>query len=207
MLRNDIFQYLGCDPGDQVARELAKVRVIPAMQRALATGLQTKLVEATAEQVSLRDRHEKLDRFRVANSARLAGARSAAMRAVADVEAHRRETTRVGEMLESARKTRAAREREVAELDALIQQVDPVSVPASIDPLASMRNLLQERLDEIDAPILLDNAFVSLEADERIEMLSWLTERATRTQVVYIGDSSDLAEWSATADRVTVGRI
>jgi hypothetical protein len=207
MLRADITQYLGRDVGDNAARELTKVRVIPAMQKALATSVHTRLREASTEKEALHERYEKLDRFRVANSARMAGARSAAMRAVADVEAHRRETARVVETLESAKATRIAREQDLVAVDAQLDQIPPSDIVGSENPLDRVRSMVLARLDPVDAPVLFDNTFAGLEAIDRWEMMTWLNEQAAGKQIVYIGEGSDLSDWAANVERVTVGRF
>jgi hypothetical protein len=208
MLRHDVSQYLGRDPGDAVARELAKVRVIPAIQRAVTTQLEAAVEAAASEVEHLRSAYENSDRQRVANTARKAAARSGAMRAVADVEAHRRETARFAEMVTSAAATARSRADELAELEehlAGLPADEEVTVPSS--PIDHQWAFIESRLERSSGtPILFDNTFAGLDSPTRWELLTMLSEK-TDVQIVYFGETSDLLDWADTCSAVTVGRI
>jgi hypothetical protein len=214
MLRDDVVQYLGGrDPGDAVPRELAKVRVIPAIQRAVYVQLAASIESIGADVERLRSTCESSDRDRVANTARKAGARSGAMRAVADVEAHRRETARVAETMVSAAATVRLRSEQLVETDKLIaelpdENVEGVEVVEIEEPPSAFVLFVQERLASlpVDTPVFFDNTFSNVEQAIRWEVLSYLHKRSD-VQCVYLGESSDLLNWAETCDPVTIGRI
>jgi hypothetical protein len=213
MLRDDIVKYLGRDPGDAIPRELAKVRVIPAIQRAVYMQLAASIEAIGTELTTLRDTFENSDRERAASTARKAGARSGAMRAVADVEAHRRETKRVAETMVSAAATVTLRSEELANTEKLIaelsdESVDVIEVTESEEPPSAFAVFVQERLASLpeNTPVFFDNTFSNLEPSIRWELLSYLYKR-TDVQCVYLGESSDLLNWAETCETVTIGRI
>jgi hypothetical protein len=161
----------------------------------------------------LRSTCESSDRDRVANTARKAGARSGAMRAVADVEAHRRETARVAETMVSAAATVRLRSEQLVETDKLIaelpdENVEGVEVVEIEEPPSAFVLFVQERLASlpVDTPVFFDNTFSNVEQAIRWEVLSYLHKRSD-VQCVYLGESSDLLNWAETCDPVTIGRI
>jgi hypothetical protein len=208
MLRHDVAQYLGRDPGEAVARELAKVRVIPAIQRAVSTQLDAAVDAAAAEVEQLRSTYENSDRQRVANTARKAGARSGAMRAVADVEAHRRETARFAEMVTSAASTARSRVDELNETEQNLLDLPEINAPAEpVNATDCYWAFIESRLARsTGTPMLFDNTFAGLDSPTRWELLTMLSERSD-VQMVYFGESADLLDWADTCGAVTVGRI
>lgn len=211
MLRGDITQYLGSDPGAHVGRELAKVRVIPAIQRAVMNQVVAFIERTSAEVERLRVAYEAVDRRRVANTARKAGARSIAMRAVADVEAHRRETQRVAEMVTAASATLVARETEHEQTEkALAEMPEQNDEVADADPIEPYRAFLLARVvtDQGDVPVFFDNTFSGLDAPLRWELLTVLADLAqTGRQIIYVGEDGDNLDWAETTSAVAVGRV
>jgi hypothetical protein len=213
MLRDDIFQYLGRDPGDAIPRELAKVRVIPAIQRAVYVQLAASIEALGVEVGKRRETCENSESARVASTARKAGARSGAMRAVADVEAHRRETARVAETMVAAAATVTLRSEELTETEKLIAELpdesaEVVEVVEAEEPPSAFVVFVQERLASLpaDTPVFFDNTFSNLEPAIRWSLLSYLHKRSD-VQCIYLGESSDLLNWAETCDPVTIGRI
>jgi hypothetical protein len=164
-------------------RVLSETRIIPSFPPALEASLRTGIQRAEAQGAAVKKELEAIEVARTSAPPKSLGSRTDAMRAVADLEAHRRETTRVAQFVDAARRTLEARQSEATSSSPATQRDTVLS-------------FLEERLTASETPLVFVNAFAGIPEMVRISALDRLVEAATNRAVVYLTDDAATLAWA-----------
>jgi hypothetical protein len=177
----EVVSYLGEFVEADALRVLSETRILPSFPPALEVSLRTGIQRAEAQGAAVKKELEAIEVARTAAPPKSLGSRTDAMRAVADLEAHRRETTRVEQFVEAARRTLETRQSEATSSSPATQRDTVLS-------------FLEERLTTSDTPLVFVNTFSGVPEMVRISALDRLIE--SDRAVVYLTDDAATLAWT-----------
>jgi hypothetical protein len=179
----EVVSYLGEYVEADALRVLSETRILPSFPPALEASLRTGIQRAEAQGAAVKKELEAIEVARTAAPPKSLGSRTDAMRAVADLEAHRRETARVEQFVDAARRTLEARQSEASSSSPATQR-------------DAVLGFLEERLTTSDAPLVFVNTFASIPEMVRISALDRLVAAASDRAVVYLTDDAATLAWT-----------
>lgn len=178
----EVVSYLGEFVEADALRILSETRILPSFPRALEVSLRTGIQRAEAQRAAVKKELEAIEAARTSAPPKSLGSRTEAMRAVADLEAHRRETTRVEQFVLAARRTLEARQSEASSSSPGTQR----------DVVLSF---LEDRLGASDSPTVFLNTFAGVSEMVRISALDRLVDAAANRSFVYLTDDAATLAW------------
>ncbi len=179
----EVVSYLGEFVEADALRILSETRILPSFPPALEVSLRTGIQRAEAQGAAVKKELEAIEAARTSAPPKSLGSRTEAMRAVADLEAHRRETTRVEQFVLAARRTLEARQSEASSSSPGTQR----------DALLSF---LEDRLSTSDSPMVFLNTFAGVSEMVRISALDRLVEAAASRSFVYLTNDAATLAWA-----------
>lgn len=186
--QGEVAAYLGGPCGDDVVQVLADTRILPSFPPALESSLAGGIQRAEAQLAAVQKEAAAVENSQATTATPSFAARTAAMRAVADLEAYRRETARSEQLLGLAR---AALDRCEAELrDCLPAGTDADQMLAFLD-----NRLLKA---EGEAVLVFDDTFATVQEPVRITALDWLLHAAQGRTLMYLTDDEATVAWAET---------
>lgn len=179
----EVVSYLGEFVEADALRILSETRILPSFPPALEVSLRTGIQRAEAQGAAVKKELEAIEAARTSAPPKSLGSRTEAIRAVADLEAHRRETTRVEQFVLAARRTLEARQSEASSSSPGTQR----------DALLSF---LEDRLSTSDSPMVFLNTFAGVSEMVRISALDRLVEAAASRSFVYLTNDAATLAWA-----------
>lgn len=181
---NDASAYLGPHDPARTLTLLQETRILPSFPGALEATLATGIQRASSQLTAVRKELETVGSTKTVTKPSFA-ARTDAMRAVADLEAHRRETTRVEQAVEAARKAVQAREAEQGN-----------SISGSNDDV--LLAFVDKKLTSTGKKVSLvfDNTFSTVAQGSRARLLDRLADAAADRSVLYLTDDEFTMAWA-----------
>ncbi len=186
--QGEVTAYLGVLPGDHVLQVLADTRILPSFPPALESSLAGGIQRAEAQLAAVQKEAAAVENSRATSATPSFAARTAAMRAVADLEAYRRETARSEQLLGLARGALARCQAELAD-----------NLPAGADS-EKLLAFLDKRLQsaEGEAVLVFDDTFATVQEPVRITALDWLLHAAQGRTLMYLTDDEATVAWAET---------
>ena len=197
-LRAELREFFGRDPDDQVGRLLIGARVIPAVLHPLHPELTAALNHMSEGLGELQRNRAEVQSARLNATVRKAGARSEAMRAVASLEAHRRETASVVRSVELARAVLGQRRVELERLQASQNSVKPSHLATVVAQARQLNGM---------APLFFDDALVNLDDEALHGAFQTLVELAKSNQIVYLTSDDRVISWAKSRPDIYLGRV
>jgi hypothetical protein len=179
----EVASYLGEYVEADALLILSETRILPSFPPALEVSLRTGIQRAEAQGTAVKKELEAIEAARIAAPPKSLGSRTEAMRAVADLEAHRRETTRVEQFVMAARQTLEARQSEASNSSPGTQR-------------DAVLSFLEDRLGASDSPMVFLDTFAGVSEMVRISALDRLVDAAADRSVVYLTDDAATLAWA-----------
>jgi hypothetical protein len=179
----EVVSYLGEFVEADALRILSETRILPSFPPALEVSLRTGIQRAEAQGAAVKKELEAIEAARTSAPPKSLGSRTEAMRAVADLEAHRRETTRVEQFVLAARRTLEARQSEASSSSPGTQR-------------DAVLSFLEDRLGASDSPMVFLNTFAGVSEMVRISALDRLVDAAASRSFVYLTDDAATLAWA-----------
>jgi hypothetical protein len=179
----EVVSYLGEFVEADALRILSETRILPSFPPALEVSLRTGIQRSEAQGAAVKKELEAIEAARTSAPPKSLGSRTEAMRAVADLEAHRRETTRVEQFVLAARRTLEARQSEASSSSPATQR-------------DAVLSFLEDRLGASDTPMVFLNTFAGVSEMVRISALDRLVDAAANRSVVYLTDDAATLAWA-----------
>ncbi len=179
----EVVSYLGESVEADALRILSETRILPSFPPALEVSLRTGIQRAEAQGAAVKKELEAIEAARTSAPPKSLGSRTEAMRAVADLEAHRRETTRVEQFVLAARRTLEARQSEASSSSPGTQR-------------DAVLSFLEDRLGASDSPTVFLNTFAGVSEMVRISALDRLVDAAASRSFVYLTDDAATLAWA-----------
>jgi hypothetical protein len=179
----EVVSYLGEFVEADALRILSETRILPSFPPALEVSLRTGIQRAEAQGAAVKKELEAIEAARTSAPPKSLGSRTEAMRAVADLEAHRRETTRVEQFVLAARRTLDARQSEASSSSPGTQR-------------DAVLSFLEGRLSASDSPTVFLNTFAGVSEMVRISALDRLVDAAASRSFVYLTDDAATLAWA-----------
>ena len=181
----EVVAYLGSYDEHEALRSLSETRILPAFPPAAEVGLKNGIQRAELQAVAVRKEREAIQAARATAPQKSVGSRTDAMRAVADLEAHRRETARVEQSVAAARRALETRQAEASSSSPGTQR-DNV--------LAFLEERLAATSDKV-ALVFVDT-FSSVPEMVRISALDRLDTAASSRPLTYLTDDGATLAWA-----------
>ncbi len=197
-LRAELREFFGRDPDDQVGRLLIGARVIPAVLHPLHPELTATLNHMSEGLGELQRNRAEMESARLNATVRKAGARSEAMRAVASLEAHRRETASVVRSVELARAVLGQRRVELERLQASQHSIKPSHLVGVVAQARQLNGM---------APLFFDDALVNLDDEALDGAFQTLVELAKSNQIIYLTSDDRVISWARSRPDIYLGRV
>ena len=179
----EVVSYLGEFVEGDALQILSETRILPSFPPALEVSLRTGIQRSEAQGAAVKKELEAIEAARTSAPPKSLGSRTEAMRAVADLEAHRRETTRVEQFVLAARRTLEARQSEASSSSPGTQR-------------DAVLSFLEDRLGTSDSPMVFLNTFAGVSEMVRISALDRLVEAAASRSFVYLTDDAATLAWA-----------
>jgi hypothetical protein len=179
----EVVSYLGEFVEADALRILSETRILPSFPPALEVSLRTGIQRAEAQGAAVKKELEAIEAARTSAPPKSLGSRTEAMRAVADLEAHRRETSRVEQFVLAARRTLEARQSEASSSSPGTQR-------------DAVLSFLEGRLGASDSPTVFLNTFAGVSEMVRIAALDRLVDAAASRSFVYLTDDAATLAWA-----------
>ncbi len=179
----EVVSYLGEFVEADALRILSETRILPSFPPALEVSLRAGIQRAEAQGAAVKKELEAIEAARTSAPPKSLGSRTEAMRAVADLEAHRRETTRVEQFVLAARRTLEARQSEASSSSPGTQR-------------DAVLSFLEDRLGASDSPTIFLNTFAGVSEMVRISALDRLVDAAASRSFVYLTDDAATLAWA-----------
>jgi hypothetical protein len=179
----EVVSYLGEFVEADALRILSETRILPSFPPALEVSLRTGIQRAEAQGAAVKKELEAIEAARTSAPPKSLGSRTEAMRAVADLEAHRRETARVEQFVLAARRTLEARQSEASSSSPGTQR-------------DAVLSFLEGRLGASDSPTVFLNTFAGVSEMVRIAALDRLVDAAASRSFVYLTDDAATLAWA-----------
>ncbi len=179
----EVVSYLGEFVEADALRILSETRILPSFPPALEVSLRTGIQRAEAQGAAVKKELEAIEAARTSAPPKSLGSRTEAMRAVADLEAHRRETTRVEQFVLAARRTLEVRQSEASSSSPGTQR-------------DAVLSFLENRLGASDSPAVFLNTFAGVSEMVRISALDRLVDAAASRSFVYLTDDAATLAWA-----------
>jgi hypothetical protein len=179
----EVVSYLGEFVEADVLRTLSETRILPSFPPALEVSLRTGIQRCEAQGAAVKKELEAIEAARTSAPPKSLGSRTEAMRAVADLEAHRRETTRVEQFVLAARRTLEARQADASSSSPGTQR-------------DAVLSFLEDRLAASDSPMVFLNTFAGVSEMVRISALDRLVDAAASRSFVYLTDDAATLAWA-----------